>query len=157
MPEGSIHSGFSLFFVRYRCVTSIDDGYAYVRYLGMLAANRCDQACLQTNFRYTAAKDTKEGGMGSFAVIDTETNWEDEVMSIGCCIADADTFGVISAKYHVLIPECEIGGMYYDALFPDTPVRPMLCSRYEAISDLLAWFFRYDVRHVSPHRSTPHP
>lgn len=31
--------------------------------------------------------------MGSFAVIDTETNWEDEVMSIGCCIADADTFG----------------------------------------------------------------
>lgn len=86
--------------------------------------------------------------MGSFAVIDTETNWEDEVMSIGCCIADADTFGVISAKYHVLIPECEIGGMYYDALFPDTPVRPMLCSRDEAISDLLAWFFRYDVRHV---------
>ncbi|MCI6818146.1 MAG: hypothetical protein MR872_06775 [Clostridium sp.] len=66
--------------------------------------------------------------MGSFAVIDTETNWEDEVMSIGCCIADADTFGVISAKYHVLIPECEIGGMYYDALFPDTPVQPMLCS-----------------------------
>ena len=30
--------------------------------------------------------------MGYFAVIDTETNWEDRVMSIGTVIADTDTF-----------------------------------------------------------------
>ena len=30
--------------------------------------------------------------MGKFAVIDTETNWADQVMSIGTVIADADTF-----------------------------------------------------------------
>ena len=49
--------------------------------------------------------------MGKFAVIDTETNWADQVMSIGTVIADADTFELITAKYHILPIECEIGGM----------------------------------------------
>lgn len=30
--------------------------------------------------------------MGSFAVIDTETTWNDKVMSIGLVIADSKTF-----------------------------------------------------------------
>ena len=51
--------------------------------------------------------------MGKFAVMDTETNWADQVMSIGTVIADADTFELITAKYHILPIECEIGGMYY--------------------------------------------
>ena len=50
--------------------------------------------------------------MGKFAVIDTETNWADQVMSIGTVIADADSFRPIEAKYHILPIECEIGGMY---------------------------------------------
>ena len=32
--------------------------------------------------------------MGRFAVIDTETNWSDQVMSIGVVIADSDTFEI---------------------------------------------------------------
>ena len=40
--------------------------------------------------------------MGKFAVIDTETNWADQVMSIGTVIADEDTFQPIAAKYHIL-------------------------------------------------------
>ena len=44
--------------------------------------------------------------MGKFAVIDTETNWADQVMSIGTVIADADTFQPIAAKYHILTEEC---------------------------------------------------
>ena len=55
--------------------------------------------------------------MSKFAVIDTETNWADRVMSIGTVIADAETFRPIEAKYHILPIECEIGGMYYDTLF----------------------------------------
>lgn len=78
--------------------------------------------------------------MGKFAVIDTETNWADQVMSIGTVIADADTFELIAAKYHILPNECEIGGMYYDTLFLETPVKPILCTRAEAIADLRAWF-----------------
>ena len=44
--------------------------------------------------------------MGKFAVIDTETNWADQVMSIGTVIGDADTFQPMDAKYHILPAEC---------------------------------------------------
>ena len=86
--------------------------------------------------------------MGKFAVIDTETNWADQVMSIGTVIADADTFELIEAKYHILPIECEIGGMYYDTLFLETPVNPILCTRAEAIADLHAWFGQHEVRSI---------
>ena len=86
--------------------------------------------------------------MGSFAVIDTETNWIDQVMSIGCCIADADTFQLIDAKYHVLTPEYEIGGMYEGTLFSDPRLQPVICSRQESLDDLKSWFSHYGVRAV---------
>ena len=74
--------------------------------------------------------------MGRFAVIDTETNWADQVMSIGTVIADTDTFEVIESKYHILPRECQIGGMYYNTLFLEAPVKPLLCTRSQAIADL---------------------
>ena len=83
--------------------------------------------------------------MSYFAVIDTETNWIDQVMSMGTVIADSRTFRPVAAKYHILPEFCEIGGMYYDALFLKTPVEPICCTRQEAMEDLLAWFSRYDV------------
>ena len=43
--------------------------------------------------------------MGYFAVIDTETNWADQVMSIGTVIGDEETFQCVDARYHVLDPE----------------------------------------------------
>ena len=38
--------------------------------------------------------------MGYFTVIDTETNWADEAMSIGTVIANADTIQPVATKYH---------------------------------------------------------
>lgn len=86
--------------------------------------------------------------MGKFAVLDTETNWADQVMSIGTVIADTDTFEVIEAKYHILPIECEVGGMYESTLFIETPVHPILCTRAEAIADLRFWFELHGVRSV---------
>ena len=86
--------------------------------------------------------------MGKFAVIDTETNWANQVMSIGTVIADADTFELIAAKYHILPIECEIGGMYESTLFIETPVQPILCTRAEAIADLRTWFQQHDVHSI---------
>ena len=86
--------------------------------------------------------------MGKFAVIDTETNWADQVMSIGTVIADSDTFQPIAMKYHTLPKECRAGGMYYDALFLDTPVKPILCTRAEAIRDLKAWLAQHGVQSI---------
>lgn len=82
--------------------------------------------------------------MGNFAVIDTETNWNDQVMSIGTVIANAKSFQLIDAKYHVLTPEYLIGGMYESTLFSDS-LQPILCSRQEALTDLKSWFESYDV------------
>ena len=86
--------------------------------------------------------------MGKFAVIDTETNWADQVMSIGTVIADRDAFQPIEAKYHILPIECQIGGMYEHTLFLETPVSPILCTRAEAMADLRTWFGQHDVRSV---------
>ena len=83
--------------------------------------------------------------MGRFAVIDTETNWVDRVMSIGTVIADTDTLETVDAKYHVLPIECQVGGMYESTLFIETPVAPILCTRAEAIADLQSWFRSHGV------------
>lgn len=83
--------------------------------------------------------------MGYFALIDTETNWVDQVMSIGTVIADSGTFQIVSGKYHVLPDECAIGGMYENTLFLDTPYPPMLRSREDAIQDLKDWFSAFGI------------
>lgn len=83
--------------------------------------------------------------MGYFAVIDTETNWSDKVMSIGTIIADENTFRPIEAQYHVLAPEYEVGGMYDNTLFSDRRLCPKICSRAEALSDMQDLFSTYDV------------
>ena len=86
-------------------------------------------------------------------MIDTETNWADQVMSIGCCLADADTFTPLEMKYHILPIECQIGGIYYDALFLDTPVKPILCTRAEAMSDLRGYGVEPMLRMLSGDRT----
>ena len=47
--------------------------------------------------------------------------------------------------YHILPTFCEIGSMYYDALFLETPVKPLACIRSEALCDLLQWLEKYRV------------
>ena len=51
--------------------------------------------------------------MGRFAVIDTETNWADQVMSIGVVIAHSATMEPLAAQYYILPAEAEIGGIFY--------------------------------------------
>lgn len=59
-------------------------------------------------------------------------------MSIGTVLADGDTFRPAAVKYHILPQACEIGRMYAGALL-ETPVRPIVCSREEAMQDLLGF------------------
>ena len=83
--------------------------------------------------------------MTYFAVIDTETNWQDQVMSIGTVIADSNTFCPVDAQYHVLDPEYLVGGMYSDRLFPDNRLHPVLCTRREAVEYLCNWLTDFGV------------
>lgn len=86
--------------------------------------------------------------MAYFAVIDTETNWADQVMSIGTVIAHSRDFAFVDAKYHVLTPEYEIGGMYEDALFAKCQLTPSICRREDVIAQLKSWFADYGVEAI---------
>lgn len=86
--------------------------------------------------------------MGKFAVIDTETNWADQVMSIGTVLADETTFRPLETRYHIFPGESSLGGMYSHALFLDTPAKPSLCSRANAMRELLSWLHWHSVRAV---------
>lgn len=94
------------------------------------------------------------------AVIDTETTWNDDVMSIGIVIADAVSFTPIDKKYYIITPECEAGGMYSNRMhYQDIKVdlqssrENVICHLIEALQSynvkcLFAYNARFDHRHL---------
>lgn len=86
--------------------------------------------------------------MKTFAIIDTETNWCNEVMSIGVAIADCETFALVDTKYYILTQECLIGGMYSSVLQINGNPPAIECNRDEAICDLLDWFNKYNIESI---------
>ncbi len=82
------------------------------------------------------------------AVIDTETTWDNRVMSIGTVIADGDTFRALDAKYQILTPEYLAGGMFSGVLFLDSRLTPQIAAREEAMAELNAWLARHGVTHI---------
>lgn len=75
--------------------------------------------------------------MANFAVIDTETNWFDAVMSIGVVIANSNTFEPVSSKYYIISPEHKAGGMFSHTLFFEDRKLNFECSRNKALGDLM--------------------
>ena len=69
------------------------------------------------------------------AVIDTETNWRDEVMSLGVALADAKTYTLLDKRYYIFDPECRVGGMYSGVMYK-TGVKAVTCGRDEAMADI---------------------
>lgn len=100
-------------------------------------------------------------GAGNFAVIDIETTWQDRVMSIGAVVADGRTMKPIAIKYYIIDPEYREGGYFSFALVLQREDEKAICSRDEAITDLLACFrkngaerlfaynARFDFQHLS--------
>ena len=77
--------------------------------------------------------------MGCFAVIDTETNWENEVMSIGVVLADPADFELLDARYYILTPEVTVGGMFENVLGIVSEEQTVCCRRREAMEALRTW------------------
>lgn len=90
-------------------------------------------------------KKTKEDKIENFAVIDTETNWKDEVMSIGVVVADSKTLKKIDSKYYIFDPEYRAGGMYDNQLRLDEK-GTCVTSRGQAIKEIKQWLDHYHVR-----------
>jgi hypothetical protein len=77
--------------------------------------------------------------MSKFAVIDTETTWRDEVMSIGIAIADSASFSLLDKRYYILTPYKDHGGMYGCALYAGGIQPDLECSRKAALGELQRW------------------
>lgn len=83
--------------------------------------------------------------MDKIAVIDTETNWIDEVMSIGVVVADSETKDKIDSVYYIIDPEYRVGGMYSNELRLDEE-NVRVAGRKQALGEMKAWLDTYGVR-----------
>lgn len=79
-----------------------------------------------------------------FAVIDTETNWDNALMSIGIVISDSDNMRPLDAKYFVITPEYECGGMYENSLFIVESFETIM--RYELEAELTAFLKKHSIK-----------
>lgn len=80
-----------------------------------------------------------------FAVIDTETNWNDEVMSIGVVVADSKTKEKIDSIYYIIDPEYRVGGMYANELRFDEK-KACVANRKQALREIRQWLDTYNVQ-----------
>lgn len=71
-----------------------------------------------------------------FAVIDTETTWGDEVMSIGIAVSDFGSFELIDKRYYILTPYKDHGGMFTSQLYVRGITPDKECPRSAAMRDL---------------------
>lgn len=115
-----------------------------------------DEAADSGNMK--AAGTTAERGV-PFAVVDLETNWDNEAMSIGIVISDDKTFEVNDWKYFILTPQWHVGGMYSSRLKfsgqkKTTEAAPMAAAqeisrwlKENGIDSLFAYNASFDIRH----------
>lgn len=90
-------------------------------------------------------KSTEGEKMEKLAVIDTETNWNDEVMSIGIVIADAKTKEKIASQYYIIDPEYRVGGMFSSELRAGKK-EARVTDRKQALGEIKRWMDSYQVK-----------
>lgn len=97
------------------------------------------------SIKNSVRKNSKRNDMDKFAVIDIETNWDDEVMSIGVVVADAETKKEIDSVYYIIEPEYRVGGMYSNELQSDKK-KTRVINRRQALKEIKEWLNIYGVR-----------
>ena len=81
-----------------------------------------------------------------FAVIDTETNWNDKVMSLGLVIAN-EKFNPVVKCYYIITPEYKVGGMFSGTLqnIDSKGVNRYLDTRHNVLVNMVKLFASYQV------------
>ncbi len=83
--------------------------------------------------------------MDNFAVIDTETNWNDGVMSSGVGVAGMRDKKKVNSAYYVLDPEYRVGGMFAGELWSGEG-NARVTNRKRALKEIKEWLDSYGVR-----------
>lgn len=91
----------------------------------------------------SSEKRMAENAMDKFAVIDTETNWNNEVMLIGVVVADSGTKEEIDSVYYIIDPEYREGGMYANRLDGEVAC---VTSRKQALKEIKEWLDTHNVK-----------
>lgn len=100
---------------------------------------------LQKIIEKTSEEKAVENITDKFAVIDTETNWNDEVMSIGVVVADSETKKKIDSIYYIIDPEYKVGGMFSRELWNDK-TNAHVADRKRALKEIREWLDIYKVQ-----------
>lgn len=85
--------------------------------------------------------------MEYFAVIDTETNWDNDVMSVGIIISEQNNFNEVDSSYFILQKEFQVGGMFSYRAEMDG-VNPLFTSRKKAMASIKKLLKKYSVDKV---------
>jgi hypothetical protein len=83
----------------------------------------------------------------NIAVIDTETNWYDKVMSIGIVISD-ENYNTLESLYYDLTPESNVGGMFSSVLYMRNQKPTATTNRRNATTEITEKFKAYDVQDI---------
>ncbi|MCR5558272.1 MAG: hypothetical protein K6F75_12040 [Butyrivibrio sp.] len=94
-----------------------------------------------------ASRKTGSGGGNLIAVIDTETNWHNQVMSLGIAYADDKTFKCVDSSYYIFKEESRVGGMFSGVLYR-CKERPKVFCRSEAMDAIKAELISTGVRKI---------
>jgi inhibitor of KinA sporulation pathway (predicted exonuclease) len=82
------------------------------------------------------------------AVIDTETNYDDEVISIGCAIVDASNYKVLDKRYLIVYPACTKPAMYSYELEYKGVLVDLKSSRKDVINYLLNFLNTHEIEDI---------
>lgn len=86
--------------------------------------------------------------MEYFAVIDTETTWSNEVMSIGVVIADVHNMTPICAECYIVDPAYKEGGMYSSVLLAHGKKNTYLGTRKGCLDSVERLLNKYRVKKI---------
>lgn len=81
----------------------------------------------------------------SVAILDTETNYKNEVISIGIVIAD-DDLSTLCELYYIVTPECEYPAMFSGVLY--NKAADLIDNRREVLESILFNFNNYGVSKI---------
>ena len=91
--------------------------------------------------------------INKIAVLDIETNFDDDIVSLGIVIGDAKTYKPLTAKYYILHPAVNVWGMYNDFLYIKHDFKTQEDTRDKVIADLVKILAEYDVRDIFAYNS----
>lgn len=86
--------------------------------------------------------------MEYFAVIDTETTWFNEVMSVGVIISDVASMNPIFGKCYIVDPEYKRGGMFSSVLMIHGDANTLIATRNECLDDIESILKEYKVEKI---------